>query len=163
MMIPPFLIPFAWFLLGLIFMASELAIPGFVIFFFGMGAVVSGIFTSIFPFLRSSIVWQVLIWLAASGLSLFSLRKYFSKIFKGRFRGKEGETQFAGSKAEVIEDIRPEKPGRVRFQGTSWKAVSDTESFEKGQEVEILKLEDLAFVVTKSLLGEQKDELERIE
>ena len=160
-MIPPFLIPFVWFLLGLILMASEFVIPGFVIFFFGMGALASGIFTSIFPFLRSSVVWQVPIWLGASGLSLVVLRKYFSKIFKGRFRGKERETEFAGRKVQVIEDIKPEMPGRVRFQGTSWKAVSDTESFEKGQEVEILKLEDLAFVVTKSILNDRKNEIER--
>ena len=154
MNIPPFLIPFVWFLLGLLMMVGEVFIPGFVIFFFGLGAVVNGILTAVFPFLRSRIVFQILIWLGTSGLSLFLLRKYFARIFKGRFLEKKEETEPTGKTAKVIEEIRPDKPGRVRFQGTSWRAICYDETFQKGDKVEILKQENLTIVVTKSILGE---------
>ena len=155
MSIPLFLIPFLWFLLGLILMAAEVFIPGFVIFFFGFGAVMSGILTAAFPILKSRVVWQVLIWLGSSTLSLFLLRRYLSKVFRGRlFEKKAEETDHTGEKAEVIEEIRPDRPGRVRFRGTSWKAESYDEVFKPGERVEILKTENLSLVVTRSILGE---------
>ena len=158
MNIPPSLIPFIWLLLGLLLMVSEVFIPGFVIFFFGFGAVVSGILTAAFPFLKSRLIWQVLIWLGTSTVSLFLLRRYLSKVFRGRFFEKSaGETDHTGEKVKVIKAIRPDRAGRVRFQGTSWKAVSYDEVFKVGEEVEILKTENLSIVVTRSILGELED------
>ena len=132
---------------------SELLIPGFVIFFFGLGSLVTGILTAVIPGLKSSFILQVLIWLGSSALSLFTLRKYFARVFKGRLVSGVKTDDFAGQKAAVIESIDPVKPGRIRFQGTSWRAVSYTESFQPGETVEILEKENLSFVVTKSIIG----------
>ena len=63
------------------------------------------------------------------------------------------DSDFAGKQAEVVKAIKPDKPGRVRFEGTTWKAVSFDETMKAGEKVEILRKESLTFVVTKSILG----------
>ncbi len=55
--------------------------------------------------------------------------------------------------AKVTEEITPEQPGRIHFQGTSWKAISFTESFKPGETVEILKEDGLTMIVTKSIMN----------
>ena len=146
------MVPLIWAIVGVVLIISEFFIPGFVIFFFGSGALLNALLTAIIPFLRSSILAQVLIWLGFSSLSLFVLRRYFAKIFSGRLFEGRISTDMAGQKADVIEDISPGKPGRIRFHGTTWRAVSDTEAFRSGEKVEILKKENMTYVVTRSLL-----------
>lgn len=153
-------LPYIWAAIGLLFMGAEFFLPGFVIFFFGVGSLVTAILSWIVPGLRSSITLQILLWLASSGLSLYFLRRYFSKIFRGNLiPSNENENEYAGSTAVVVEAITPDEPGRIRFQGTTWKAVSYDESFDAGETVEILKEENLTFVVTRSLMGNITDSL----
>jgi membrane protein implicated in regulation of membrane protease activity len=142
-----------WAIAGIILIISEFFIPGFVIFFFGAGALLNALLTAVIPALKSNILVQVIIWLGFSGLSLFTLRRYFARIFRGLFLDSRSSTDQAGEKVDVVEDISPKKPGRIRYQGTTWRAVSFTESFKAGEKVEILKKENLTFVVTRSLLG----------
>lgn len=133
------------------FIALEFAIPGLVIIFFGAGAVITSILTAIIPGLRSGIGWQILIWLGASSLSLVFLRKYLSKVFRGNMLTDTGD-KVSGKTAEVTEQITPDSPGRVHFEGTTWKAVSYTETLEKGERVTVLKQEGLTLIVSKALI-----------
>ena len=145
-------IPYIWAALGLLLIGAEFFMPAFVIVFFGLGAFLTALLTAIIPGLKSGITLQIVTWLASSGLSLFFLRRYFSKVFKGNL-APAAENENAGRTATVVEAITPDEPGRIRFQGTTWKAISYDESFEPGETVEILKEENLTFVVTRSLLG----------
>ncbi len=145
-------LPYIWAAVGLLFMGAEFFLPGFVIFFFGLGALVTALLSWIIPGLHTNITLQILAWLASSGLSLYFLRRYFSKIFRGNLLPSD-ENEYAGSTAVVVEEITPDSPGRVRFQGTTWKAISYDESFAPGETVEILKEENLTFVVTRSIMG----------
>ena len=145
-------LPYIWAAIGLLFMGAEFFLPGFVIFFFGLGSLVTALLSWLLPGLKSHITLQILLWLASSGLSLYFLRRYFSKIFRGNILPNE-ESEYAGKTAVVLEAITPENPGRVRFQGTSWQAISYDESFAPGDTVEILKEENLTFVVTGSIMG----------
>ena len=154
-------LPYFWVLLGLLLMGAEFLIPGFVIFFFGAGALVTGALTALVPGLKSNLVLQILLWLATSAATLFSLRKYFAQIFKGKLLNKNGEDEFVGRQAVVYETIRPDRPGRVRFQGTTWTAVSYSESFEPEETVEILEKENLTLLVTKSILGNIPEQTRR--
>ncbi|MBN1685522.1 MAG: NfeD family protein [Spirochaetales bacterium] len=142
---------FVWAFLGLLFIGLEFAIPGLVISFFGAGALITSLLTAIVPGLRSSVVWQVLLWLGTSSLSLAFLRRYLSKVFRGTTLIGSGD-QASGRTAEVIERITPEAPGRVHFEGTSWKAASYTETLEKGETVTVLKQDGLTLIVSKSLI-----------
>jgi membrane protein implicated in regulation of membrane protease activity len=152
-------VSFIWAALGILLILSEFFIPGFVIFFFGAGAVITGILTALLPFLGNSILAQVLIWLGTSTLSLLGLRKYLSKVFKGKLiKPKDQEALEAGKDAKVLEKISPDKPGRISFQGTSWEAWTFDEIIKKGSEVHILKQEGMKYWVTaKDLDKSDKD------
>jgi membrane protein implicated in regulation of membrane protease activity len=153
-------IPFVWALLGLLLILSEFFVPGVVIVFFGSGALLSALLTALIPPLRSNIVLQIFIWLGTSGLFLVTLRRYFAKIFKGRLANGKSDADFVGKRVKVVEKIKPGQAGRIRYQGTTWKAESYNESFKRGETVEILKKENLTFIVTKSLLEDNSEKVQ---
>jgi inner membrane protein len=151
--------PFLWSLLGLLLIASEMFIPGFVIFFFGTGAILTGLLSVLIPGVSSSFTFQGIIWILSTVTSFIFFRKKFAKIFRGTILNKEIDSD-VGRSAEVIEAITPEKAGRVRYQGTSWKAISYTESFAPGALVDIVKEDNLTFVVSRAFLEESNKYLD---
>ena len=145
---------FLWFLLGIVFIISELFIPGFTIFFFGCGAILTGITGLIIPSVSSSYIIQLIIWMTSSVLSLIFLRKKFSNTFSGRIHKNQTDS-FIGKTAVVIDEIGPNSPGRIRLRGTSWKAESLNNnklfSQDKVTIVSRKESESLTFIVKKSI------------
>jgi membrane protein implicated in regulation of membrane protease activity len=142
---------FVWGLSGLILIAAEMLVPGFVIFFFGSGALLTALAAALFPPVGASFGLQGLIWGISSVVSLVFLRKRFSRIFRGTVLNRE-RVEDLGETAEVIERITPDEPGRVRYRGTSWKAVSYTETFEAGEKVSIVQEDGLTMVVSAPIV-----------
>ncbi len=67
-----------WFLVGLVMLLFEFALPGLIIFFFGVGAwIVAGLCF----FLPLSPTWQLAIFLVTSVVCLLVLRKFLKRIF----------------------------------------------------------------------------------
>ncbi|KGE71905.1 NfeD family protein [Spirochaeta lutea] len=146
-----------WLVLGLGLILSEFALPGFVIFFFGTGALLTGLLTWLIPGLGSNLLLQIILWLGTSALSLGFLRKKLSSVFKGTLLGDSKAPQLesdadSGQTATVVQDISPEKAGRISLHGTTWTAKSFDEHFQKGETVEILKKEGMTYWVTRSLI-----------
>ena len=138
-----------WLIAGMLLIASEMLIPGFTIFFFGVGALLTGILSAIIPGLKNSFTLQLIIWAASSITSFAFLRKYLSKIFRGSLIDDHtGEEQDSGKIATVLEQITPDTPGRIRYKGTSWKAISFDKTFDPGEKVEILKKEGISYIVS---------------
>ncbi|MBI5473670.1 MAG: NfeD family protein [Ignavibacteriae bacterium] len=138
-----------WFLLGLALMLSELALPGFVIIFFGIGAWVTA--ACIWLGFADALNTQLLIFIISSVLSLVLFRKQGKDYFRGRVSGKLDDVakldDVKGDRALVVEDIVPARlSGKVEFHGTNWNAVADAE-IKKGTPVEILGREDLTLRV----------------
>lgn len=151
-------VPLFWLVAGLLMIGSEFLIPGFVIFFFGAGALATGLLTWILPGLESSFPLQIALWATSSSVSLALLRKYFKPIFTGKLLGKNtDDRESIGEVAHVIEPIKPGENGRVRYHGTSWTAMSYDESFEVGDDVEIMSKDGMTLVVTRSIMGELGD------
>ena len=127
-----------WFLSGLIMLLSEFAMPGLIIFFFGIGAWLVAL---ICLFTDISINIQLTLFLIASILLLVSLRKWLKNIFVGRTDPKESTDEllqeFVGGKAVVIREIDPQTGGKVEFHGTNWNAESD-EIIDQGTSVQII-------------------------
>jgi membrane protein implicated in regulation of membrane protease activity len=135
-----------WFIIGIIFLFSELIMPGFIIFFFGIGGLVTSL--SVYLFDIESVIIQIIIFLASSMLSLALLRKFFSKLFKGKVGSdKLLHDEFIGKKAMTIKEIKPNSlKGKVEFNGTQWDA--DSEFFiDKDTVVEITDRRDLTLIV----------------
>lgn len=143
---------FLWFTLGLIFILSELFIPGFTIFFFGCGAILTGISGLFIPYVADSYILQLIIWLTSSILSLIFLRKKFSSTFIGKLHQNQTDS-FYGKNAKVTSEIGPGTTGRIRIRGTTWNAESiNNQQFITGESVIILsrkESESLTFIVDK--------------
>jgi membrane protein implicated in regulation of membrane protease activity len=145
-------LPYIWAVLGFILIGAQLFIPGFVIFFFGVGALVTALFSS---FLPGRLAIQVLIWLAASSLSLVLLKGWVTRVFRGRLLDLEREER--SPEAVVVERILPGVPGQVRYLGTTMRAESLEGTYEPGDRVTILQKDNLTCQVTRSLDANQED------
>jgi len=134
-----------WFILGLIFFLAELIIPGFFIFFFGLGAWVAALVCLIWD---PGTNLQIIIFAVTSVLTLIGLRKMIQKRF---FYSKNDdsnavEDEFTGKEAIAVADFDSDKRGKVDFKGTTWKAESDTE-IKEGQIVIITNKENFKLFV----------------
>ncbi len=142
---------FIWCVIGIALLITEFAMPGFVIFFFGVGALFVAllcVFTN-----AISINMQLIIFLVSSIVFLIVLRKWFTTIFKGFFSSKDkmplNRESYIGEKATVIEKITPLKKGRIEFHGSTWYAEADVD-LEVNTQVVIIEQDNLTFKV-KSL------------
>lgn len=138
-----------WFILGLALLLAELALPGFVIIFFGIGAWVTTL--AIWLGWAESFTTQLLIFLVSSILSLVLFRKQGKNYFQGRVSRKVDDVtaldDVKGERAVVVEDILPTRlSGKVELHGTRWDATSDQE-IHKGALVEILQRDNLTLKV----------------
>lgn len=134
-----------WFIIGLIFLILELILPGFVIFFFGVGAWITSLACMI---ANPGTNTQIIIFSLTSVLALIALRKLLKKKF---FDSKEGSSalfddEFTGSKAVAIIPFGKGIKGKVEFKGTSWPASSDQE-IKAGDTVIIISKESINLIV----------------
>ena len=136
-----------WFLAGIGLLIAELAIPGLVIFFFGVGACLVATLCLIFDL---SLNAQLLIFLLSSTILLISLRKWVGKIFMGRSSGNQEfddvDADFIGRQAVVEVKIVPDSPGKVEFNGTLWAATADI-PIAKGARVQVTGKNNLTLKV----------------
>lgn len=142
--------PVVWFIFGLVVLLLELALPGFVLAFFGIGAWIVAL---VLLFIDISFSFQLLIFLVSSVFLLVILRDKFKAIFIGQKKSDESEqdslNDFFGLTAIVKEEINPPYSGKVELHGTDWVAKSD-EKIEKGKLIEIVRKEStVLFVKTK--------------
>jgi len=136
-----------WFLVGLSLLILEFAMPGLIIFFFGVGACIVAIVCLV---TQISINVQLMIFIGASVLSLLLLRKWLKGIFLGHTVSKqdlkENLEDFVGQRAVVKERIVPKAGGKVELHGTNWTAQADQEIAE-GTVVEIIGKDNLTLKV----------------
>lgn len=126
-----------WFVAGVAVMLAELAIPGFVIIFFGLGCWGAAIAAAVAP---DAFSCQLAVFLIVSLASLATLRKMAMRIFVGRSQSPESEDMGnvpLGARVNLDHDMEPGITGRVRFRGTTWDAVSE-ERLPGGSEAEII-------------------------
>jgi len=136
-----------WFIIGLVLFLAELIIPGFFIFFFGLGAWVTAIVCLIGD--PDSITnMQILIFAVTSTLTLIALRRIIQKKFfyNRENESEEVEDEFTGKEALAVTDFGTDKDGKVEFKGTTWKAESKSE-IKEGQTVIIIEKENFKLIV----------------
>jgi len=136
-----------WFLIGLLLLLSEFAIPGLILFFFGVGAwIVAGLclLTEI------SLNVQLGIFIGSSVLSLVILRSWLKGMFIGHVKATQDLTEdlqeFVGERAVVKKTITPKLPGKVELHGTNWTAEA-AEEISDGAVVEVVAKDNLTLKV----------------
>jgi membrane protein implicated in regulation of membrane protease activity len=134
-----------WFLLGLGLFLLELLIPGFFIFFFGLGAWVTAL---VCLFTNPGINLQIIIFAVVSVISLIALRRIIQKKFffnKGTL-SEDVEDEFTGKEAIAKNDFGGMINGKVEFKGTTWTAESTAE-IKTGQRVVIKEKDSFKLIV----------------
>ena len=134
-----------WFILGLSFFLMELIIPGFFIFFFGLGAWITALICLLAD---PSINLQIIIFAITSVLSLIELRRIIQKKFfySRDNKSDEVEDEFTGKEGLAVSDFGAMQTGKVEFKGTTWTAESTSE-ITKGQRVVIINKESFKLIV----------------
>ena len=136
-----------WTVVGLLLILSEFIVPGFIIFFFGVGALLTGCL--LFLFEGMPVYLQLVVFAVSSVILLLVLRRLFPGIFGGKERKSAlppDDEECAGKMAEVLEPIVADIGGKVSFQGTEWHAVS-ANAHQKGDYVRIIRRENITLVV----------------
>jgi membrane protein implicated in regulation of membrane protease activity len=139
-----------WLIIGVMLFFLELAVPGFILFFFALGALVTALVAWLSPI---SLVWQLGLFIAASLVSLLSLRNIIQKklIAPASDAGDEDEDVLlavSGENGVVSMTIAPPAEGRIKYAGTSWRAMAD-EKIEEGEIVTIVRQKGLIIHVEK--------------
>jgi membrane protein implicated in regulation of membrane protease activity len=127
-------------------MILEMATPGFVLFFFGVAAVLMSLATLAFPHLP--LFAQAVLFSVLSFIGLFFFRNALSEVFAGKKIGRDDvvESNFIGKTVLVVERITPQLPGKVELNGTHWRACSNA-TLEPGAVATVTAQENLTLTV----------------
>ena len=141
---------YLWAIAGVLLLVAELGIPGLIIFFFGLGALLTAVVAWIAPL---SLNQQLLLFLISSLLMLVGLRRWLKNIFTGFTARKQNPEQnadsdFAGRTVLVREPIAPGHDGMVELNGTDWRAASD-ETLAPGEQAVVTAQNGLTLQVRK--------------
>ena len=114
--------PAVWIIAGLILAALEMIVPGLVVIWFGVAAVLTGIMA----FFVKDTYGQFGIFVGLSTLMVV-----FSQRIARRITHPEpeavGSNRMVGVSGRVIADIRPPEFGRVKVHGEEWRATATCE------------------------------------
>lgn len=134
-----------WFILGFIFFVMELIVPGFVIFFFGVGAWIAALLALLLPIGTN---FQIFIFIVASIATLLAFRKLLKRQF---FTNNDSTTEnidddITGNTATAVSSFKIGETGKVEFRGSYWNA-SSLHNIEKGQIVTIIGKQSTTLIV----------------
>lgn len=139
-----------WLIIGVMLFFLELALPGFVLFFFALGALGTALTAYLFPI---GLAWQLALFMVASLLALFFLREVIQKrFFTAAAKGKKADVDqalvAAGERGVVSMTIVPPAEGRIKCSGSTWRATAD-ERIEDGEIIAVVRQEGLVIHVER--------------
>ncbi|OFY64632.1 MAG: hypothetical protein A2V64_13275 [Bacteroidetes bacterium RBG_13_43_22] len=134
-----------WFIIGLVLLLLELVMPGFVIFFFGVGAWITALVCLLAD---PGINVQVIIFAVTSVIALLVFRRIIKNkfIYSKNDKSEAVEDEFTGKEAVAVADFGPDKKGKVEFKGTNWKSESGSD-IKAGQTVIIIEKDNFKLIV----------------
>ncbi len=126
-----------WLVAAIVLFVIEAGVPGLVCIWFGAAAVVS----MVVSFFVESAAVQMIVFIIASAVLLFSTRGLVKKVLKVK-EEKTNADRFIGQDAIVIEPIDNLKnSGRVSIYGFEWKARAiGAETIAEGSVVTIREI-----------------------
>ena len=116
-----------WIGAGLVLVFLEVILPGGIIVFLGVSAIMVGIGIH-FEWINT-IPMAITSWFALSIINLFAMRSFFMKFFEGdtSIQNTNEDLDDLGRIVVVAQDIYPHKEGRIRFKDSTWIAQSEHE------------------------------------
>ena len=137
-----------WFVAGLALILSEFMLPGIILVFFGLGAWLTALTSSLG--LTPGWTSQMLTFAASSIVLLVLLRRRFRSRFFGYVGGDQNPEynldDLAGHEVKVTLDIPAGGSGQVEYKGAAWQARSD-QALASGANAVIVRTEGITLVV----------------
>ena len=139
-----------WLIAAGIFFIAEIFTVGFMIFWFGVGALI----TMLISFFISDIIIQTTIFIIVSAILLFATRPFVNK-FIHTDSIKTNAFSIIGKKGIVIEDIKPlDSTGQIKVDKEIWSAESlNEQNIPKGSEVEIISINGVKAIVNATKIA----------
>ena len=136
-----------WIVTGFVVMIAELFLNSFVVVFFGVGAIITGI-----------VVWlgmpsdgglPYLVFTVVSLALLFGLRSQFQRLLKGTVADAGVDDDFIGFDAHILDGFgaADQGRGRVDYRGTAWQARCSSPNLVPGQLVKITGRDGTTLIV----------------
>ncbi len=135
---------YIWLILFLVFIGIEIITTGIFFFLcFSVGA----LFAMMSALLGFDYQVAIVVFCVVSVLSVLLIRPFLKIYFKKRNVGSNVDS-LIGTKTQVLENIGPNAPGKIKVEGEVWLAVSkDNQTFSVGQTVEIVSVDGTKLIV----------------
>lgn len=132
-----------WLIIAGLFFIGEMITVGFLVFWFGVGALLA----MITSFFTSNIIIQTTVFVISSAILLL-VTKPFVKKFVDVKSTNTNAFSIIGKKALVIKEINSHSVGQIKINGEVWSAESENnETILEGSEVEIVKINGVKAIV----------------
>ena len=133
-----------WIIVSSIFFILEMITVGFLLFWFGIGA----LFALITCLFTTNLVIQTSVFVISSGLLVLFTRKFANKVYN-KENISTNAFSIIGKSGLVIEEIDPILgKGKVKIGTEIWSAKSsDDTKIEKGIEITVLKIDGVKAIV----------------
>lgn len=138
-----------WAVAGIVLILAELAVPAFVLVWFGLGALLVALLTAL---VAIGVTAQLATWLAAS---LVLIVLWFRVFRPGSHKTRIGtaDAEVIGEIGLLARDVAPFEKGEVRFQkpllgADSWPCIAD-EAIRAGERVRVVTVEGSFLKVAK--------------
>jgi len=130
-----------WAVGGIALIVAELAVPAFVLIWFGLGALAVALAVAV---LNLGMTAQLMLWLLVS----LALVVGWFKVFKPNMHKTRigmSDANVVGEVGVLVHDVAPFAKGQVRFQkpilgSDVWECIAD-ESIKSGERVKVLDVE----------------------
>ena len=135
-----------WLIAAGLFGIAEIIIPGFLVFWLAIGALVA----MIVSFFTSNLIIQTTVFVITSTILIFATKPLVKKFVRNYDKSvKTNVFSIIGKHAVVIKSISSKHElGQIKVDGEVWSAESeDSSSIEQGSEVEIIKVNGVKAIV----------------
>ncbi len=132
-----------WLIIAGLFFIAEIITVGFLVFWFGVGALIA----MIVSFFTSNIIIQTAVFILSSSILLLATKPFVKKFVDVK-PTKTNAFSIIGKKALVIKEINSHSVGQIKINGEVWSAESENdEIIPKDSEVEILQIKGVKVIV----------------
>jgi membrane protein implicated in regulation of membrane protease activity len=137
----------AWIVAGVVLIILELVVPGAVLIFLGVGALLVALL--IWLGMVQTLVSSITAWFIASLVLLLVLRSFFQRFVSGdaEKQSTDEDLDAYGEVVDVVEAVGPSQEGRIRYRGTTWQAACYDHTIEAGAKAQIVYRENLIWIV----------------
>lgn len=137
---------YIWLIIAGVCFIIEMLTVGFLIFWFGIGALITMVVSIFFP---GNYILQGIVFVVSSTLLIFLTKPLAEKISKSNPKVSTNAFSIIGKKGIVSQDINPTHGvGQIKISNEIWSAkTSDDSIIKKGSEIEVISIEGVKAIV----------------